>query len=131
RTVADGRNGTLWVADRADTEPAVRVFPAERELPADALQPTIDRDPCFAPDGVALWFVRQRLGAPPEILAAWRHRGAFLEPFRQPQLARLEARAPPALGRRLQRPRDPRLRRAPAALQERRLPRLSVVGGPV
>ncbi len=47
---------------------------------------TRERDPCFAPDGLALWFVRETADAPPQVLRTWTHRGEFVAPLPHPEL---------------------------------------------
>ncbi|MBK8976700.1 MAG: PD40 domain-containing protein [Planctomycetes bacterium] len=79
-SVAEGRNGELWIADLTSAEPARPLdpsAPSAAERVRRGLPPAIDRDPAFASDGAALWFVRQTAGGEPVLHRATRHRGAL------------------------------------------------------
>src|SRR5690606_2187164 len=67
RRTADGRGARLYHADRDGTAPAVPVFDEPLD-PRVRTVPRIDREPAFAPDGVVLWFVREVLGEPKQVL---------------------------------------------------------------
>lgn len=77
RTIAGGDDGELWrIALDGSNEPE-RVF-ARR----DPLQPrVVDRDPVFAPDGAALWFVRKVAGRALETVRSSRLQTRYDEPL--------------------------------------------------
>ncbi len=99
RSEADGKNGRLWIQDRSSLDPPRPVFdvaPSLREK-RGMLAPVIVRDPTFAPDGAALWFVRERAGAPASLMVSHRHRDDFAAPVAMAAVSAGRALRAPAL----------------------------------
>ncbi|MBL8749073.1 MAG: PD40 domain-containing protein [Planctomycetes bacterium] len=72
----DSRGGTLFQCRLGAAEDPTPVFANTAKL----RNPPADRDPAFAPDGGALWFVRKEKAGPIRIVRASRLGGAFDEP---------------------------------------------------
>lgn len=75
----DGNNGTLWRWRVGDALDPVMVFAAAARGSRPTQQP-VERDPVFAPDGAALWFVQKERGQRLQLVRASLLNGAFDAP---------------------------------------------------
>jgi hypothetical protein len=82
-----GRNGRLMIAPLDDPESVKPVF--ARNTAGNgrrvSLAP-IDRDPTFAPDGLGIYFVRERFGELPQLMRTFWHRDRYVDPMLVPAL---------------------------------------------